>query len=133
MTKQDVEALATLGRAELLARGLSGEQADALLALDPAERRRLLLEEYWDAAPTSGGESTLHKSKRATDNVGSVQRQRRKYPYKAAGLMGTPAARDCPHVPTTMGKQRRRTVMVPVVTSRRHEAELMARHGLARE
>lgn len=138
MTKADVERLADATREELLAppHGLSAEQADALLALEPGARRRILVEAWWDAGGgKSAAASVLHAARRPpqTTAVDSVTRMRRKYPYTAFGLMGTPAARDCPHATVTKGKTCPRKVRVPVVVDRRHESELMARHGLERE
>ncbi len=135
MTKQDVEALADLTREQLLARGLTGDQADALLALDRQTRRRTLLEAFWDAGGGAAAAVTvLHESARVeTDNVGGLHRQRSKYPYVSMRLKGTAAARDCPHQAVTVGRQKRRTVMAPVVLSRAHERELMAKHLLQRE
>ncbi len=137
MTKADVEAIAAATREELLARGLTADEADALLALEPAERRRVLVEALWEADPSvTPAESVLHPrggAPRQTDVVGGLMRMRRMYPYVSVGLMNSPAAKDCPHATVMKGRRCPRPVRAPVVTSRAHERELKAKHGLERE
>lgn len=54
------------------------------------------------------------------------------YPYASKRLAGTAAARDCQHAVVPVGKKGHRANL-PVVQSKKHERELMARHGLIRE
>ncbi len=57
----------------------------------------------------------------------------RKYPYTSSQLYKTPAASECPTEKVTVGNKRKRTVDMPVVTSKRHEQYLMSKYNMQRD
>lgn len=52
------------------------------------------------------------------------------YPYVSKGLAGTPAAKDCKHVPVT---RKGITMSAPLIESKAQERALMSKHDLIRE